>query len=128
MPSVTAASITEIRCPIDVVRALFGDLEHHISHDVHRNLVLKLRASDERSRGFTQGYRILGVTRRGQIRLGRKADGSLHGKFVRGPSQVPLHGLLALAGPLVKRQLEQDIAKGLEEDRIDLDERGCPRA
>jgi hypothetical protein len=150
MASVTVTSIKEIRCPIDVVRAQFSDLKHHIAHDVHRNIDFTLHASDERSCDFTQGYRILGFVRRDEVRLERKADGSLHGKFVEGSNHgtetfttfeslgsystrvqfkavIPLRGLMALAKPLVKRQLERDIAKGLEEDRIDLEERGYPR-
>ena len=150
MASVTVTSIKEIRCPIDVVRAQFSDLKHHIEHNVHRRFQLTLHASDERSCDFTQGYRILGVVRHDEARLERNADGSLHGKFVEGPNQggetfttfeslgsdstrvqfkavIPLRGLMALAKPLVKRQLERDIANGLEEDRIDLEERGYPR-
>jgi hypothetical protein len=143
-------SIKEIRCPVDVVQAQFSDLEHHIAHNVHRNLELTMHASDERSCDFTQGYRMLGFMRRDEVRLERQADGSLHGTFVEGPNQgaetfatfeslgsdstrvqfkavIPLRGLMALAKPLVKRRLERDIAKGLEEDRIDLEERGYPR-
>jgi hypothetical protein len=151
MASLTVTSSKEIRCPIDVVRAQFTDLKHHITNNVHRNLEFTLHSSDERRCDFTQGYRVLGFMRRDEIRLEREADGSLHGKFVEGASQgtetfvtfeslhsgstrvqfkavVPLRGLMALAKPLVKRQLERDIAKGLEEDRIDLEERGYPRA
>lgn len=150
MASVTVTSIKEIRCPIDVVRAQFGDLKHHIAHNVHRNFEFTLHANDERRCDFTQAYRMLGLLRRDEVRLEREAEGSLHGKFVEGSSHgtetfttlesrgsdstrvqiktvVPLRGLMALARPLVKRQLERDIAKALEEDRIDLEERGYPR-
>ena len=150
MASVTVTSIKEIRRPVDVVRAQFSDLKHHIAHNVHRNFEFTLHASDERSCDFTQRYRLLGVMRRDEVRLERKADGSLHAKFVGGPSRgtetftsfeslgsgstrvqfkvvMPLRGLMALARPFVKRQVERDLAKGLEEDRIDLEERGYPR-
>jgi hypothetical protein len=49
MASVTVTSIKEIRCPIDVVRAQFSDLKHHIAHNVHRNLELTLCAFRSRS-------------------------------------------------------------------------------
>ena len=150
MASVTVSSTKEIRCPIDVVRAQFGDIKHHIVNNVHSKLELTLHAEDERGCDLTQGYRILGLQRRDEVRVDRKADGSQHGKFLEGPNQgtetfatfeslgpdstrvefkvvVPLRGLLALAKPLVKRQLERDIARGLEEDRIDLEELGYPR-
>jgi hypothetical protein len=144
MASVTVTSTKEIRCPIDVVRAQFGDIKHHQVNHVHRNLELTLKAEDERGCEFTQGYRILGLLRRNEARVDRKADGSLHGRIVEGPNQgtetfttfeslgadstrvefkvvVPLRGLMALAKPLVTRQLERDIVKGLEEDRRDLE-------
>ena len=47
MASVTLTSTVEIRCPIEVVRAQFSDLEQHIVNNVHRDLELILHASDE---------------------------------------------------------------------------------
>lgn len=150
MASVTVSGTKEIRCPIETVRTQFGDMTHHIANNVHPNLEITLHAQDERGCEFTQGYRLLGLMRRDKGSLERKADGSLYGKIVEGPSRgtetfttfesrgpdstrvefkvvAPLRGLMALAKPFVKRQLKRDIVKGLEEDRIDLEERGYPR-
>ena len=77
----TVTSTKEIWCPIEVVRAQFNDLKHHIVSSVHRNLELTLHADDERGCDLTQGCRTLGLLRRDKLRLDRKADGSQHGKL-----------------------------------------------
>jgi hypothetical protein len=50
MASVAVTSTKEIRCPIDVVRAQFGDIKHDQVNSVHRKLELTLHAEDERGR------------------------------------------------------------------------------
>jgi hypothetical protein len=150
MTSVTASLTKEIRRPIDVVRAQYGDIRHHQANNVHPDFEFTVHSSDEQRSEYTQVSRVLGFRRSDEVQLDLRADGSQHAKFVEGPSQgldilvsfeslgpdstlvefkvvAPLRGLMALAKPLVKRQLTRDIANVLEEDRIDLEELGYPR-
>lgn len=150
MGSMTVTSTKEIRCPIETVRAQFGDMKHHGEHLVHAKVAIALDAEDERGCEFWQQYRALGLMRRDRVRMDRESDGSLHFTYVEGPSKgtesfatfeslgpdatsvefktvVPLRGLLALTKPLIKRQLMRATVHALEEDRIDLEERGYPR-
>jgi hypothetical protein len=150
MANVTVSSSKDIRRPIDKVRAQFGDMKHHGEHLVHAKFAIALDTEDERGCEFWQQYRLLGLMRRDRIRMDRESNGSLHFTIVEGPSKgtesfatfeslgpdatrvefktvAPLRGLLALAKPLIKRQLMRATVHALEEDRIDLEERGYPR-
>jgi hypothetical protein len=46
---------------------------------------------------------------------------------VRTTVEMPLSGMLRLLAPLVRIGLRRDVAIALEEDRVDLEERGYPK-
>jgi len=46
---------------------------------------------------------------------------------VRTTVEMPLNGMLRLLAPLVRMGLQRDVATALEEDRVDLEERGYAR-
>ena len=150
MSSIVAQAEKIIARPVDVVRSQFVDMAHHASHPVHAALeVSNVRPQDGGCR-FTGRRRVLGIAQEDEIEVLRQADGgstlrSLSGSNagllitqafesvdndrtrVRTTVEMPVTGLLKLLAPLVRMGLQRDLANALEEDRIDLEQRGYPR-
>lgn len=136
--------------PIEVVQSQFVDMAHHASTGVHAALeVSNVRPQDGGCR-FTGRRRVLGMLQEDEFDVSRRADGSstlrsLSGSNAglvvtqafesEGPDRtrarvavdLPLRGMLRLLAPLVRIGLQRDLATALEEDRIDLEERGYAR-
>lgn len=151
MATVIVEAEKVIARPVDVVRAQFMDMEHHAAAGVHADLeVSNVRLHDHGCR-FTGRRRVFGRLQEDEIELSRGSDGSVMLRSVAGSNpgllitqafdpvgddrtrvratvELPVAGILRLLRPLVRKGLERDLAKAFEEDRIDLEERGYPRA
>ncbi|MBI3372530.1 MAG: hypothetical protein HY017_12370 [Betaproteobacteria bacterium] len=133
--------------PIEVVQSQFVDMARHANVRVHAALeVSNVRPQDGGCR-FTGRRRVLGMLQEDEIEVSRCADGSstlrsLSGSnagllitqtfepagsdrtLVRTSVDMPVRGLLRLLAPLLRIGLQRDLAIALEEDRVDLEERG----
>ena len=139
-----------IRQPIDIVSRQFGDMTHHAGHAVHPDIkfvVLSERGNECR---FTQEVRLLGMKQKDEIVQVRRADGSLESEVVEGTNrgmkifqsfraegpnattidfrvEAPATGIKKWLKPFFEIAVRRTIAKALEQDRVDLEERGYPR-
>jgi hypothetical protein len=136
--------------PIEVVQSQFVDMGHHASTRVHADLEISNVRPQEGGCRFTGRRRVFGMLQEDEIEVMRRGDGnstlrSLSGSNagllitqafesvgtdrtrVRTTVEMPLKGMLKLLSPLVRIGLQRDLATTLEEDRIDLEERGYPR-
>ena len=134
---------------IDVVQTQFVDFAHHERTRVHRDLEVKDARPVANGFRFTGRRRVFGMLQVDEIEVLRHADGnstlrSLSGTnagltikqtfeskgpqttLVRLEVNMPVTGLLKLLSPLVRVGIQRDLAVGLEEDRIDLEERRYP--
>ena len=137
--------------PIDVVQAQFVDMPHHERAHVHSGLEIgNVRPLGGVGFLFTARRRVFGMLQVDENEVVRHRDGnstvrSLSGAnpgltikqtfaaqgpertLVRVEVKLPLRGLMGLLAPLLRRGIERDLAVALEEDRIDLEERGYSR-
>ncbi len=132
---------------IEVVQSQFVDMERHASTRVHADLDVSNVRPQEGGCRITGRRRVFGMLQEDEIEVMRDAKGnstlrSLSGsnagllitqKFeaegsdktrVRTTVEYPVRGILKLLSPLVRMGLQRDLATALEEDRIDLEERG----
>ena len=140
-----------IRRPIDVVRAHFLDFDHHIENGVHKGVHYTVIERGPRQR-IRQSFRVLGLPKTDELIAYCDDDGSvvndlIKGDFAGGRIRVAfskegetatrveatlsakLRGINALLAPVVRRVAEKLTIQALEEDRVDLEERGyVPRA
>ncbi|TSA14707.1 MAG: hypothetical protein D4R74_07795 [Betaproteobacteria bacterium] len=146
MSNITVTGEKLIARPIDVVQTQFVDFAHHERTRVHRDLEVKDARPVANGFRFTGRRRVFGMLQVDEIEVLRHPDGnstlrSLSGTNVgltveqtfesRGPEStlvrlevnMPVSGFLALLSPLVRVGIQRDLAIGLEEDRIDLEER-----
>ncbi len=152
MSSIVVTGEKYIARPIEVVQSQFVDMAHHAAARVHANLeVCNVRPIGGGYR-FTGRRRVFGMLQEDEIEVSRRADGSSTLRSLSGSNagllitqvfepagrdrtrvqttvQFPLHGLVRrLLAPLVRIGLQRDLAIALEEDRVDLEERGYPRS
>ncbi len=150
MPTIVVHGEKEIARPIESVRAQFVDMQHHASNPVHADLAVSNVRPQEGGCRFTGRRRVLGMQQEDEIEVRRRADGSSTLRSLAGSNagllitqtfeavderrtrvrttvELPLKGLLALLAPLLRAGLQRDVDKALEEDRVDLEERGYPR-
>jgi uncharacterized membrane protein len=139
-----------IERPADLVRRHFLDMEHHARHPVHAAARFAVGEQSPTHCVYTQETRLGPFKLREDARLERDGDdvvnrslnGASAGMVVRfsfrpiDPSttevtadiRLPRTGLRKVIAPLLRRMLRSGFARALEEDRIDLEERGYPRA
>lgn len=150
MSTVVVEGQTLIARPLAVVQAQFVDMAHHTRVGVHANLQVGNVRPQAGGCRFTGRRRIFGMVQEDEIEVVRAADGgstlrSLSGTNaglliaqtfeadgpertrVRIKVELPVRGVNRLLAPLVRLGLRRDIATALEEDRIDLEEKGYPR-
>lgn len=136
--------------PIDVVRAQFVDMAHHASARVHAKLEVADVRPGEGGCRFTGRRRTLGMLQSDDIEVTQRADGSSTLRSVGGSNkgllitqtfeavaadrtrvrttvELPFPGILFFLVPLVRMGLQRDVEAALEEDRVDLEQRGYPR-
>ena len=150
MASIVVHGEKLIARPVEVVQTQFVDMGHHASTRVHADLdVSNVRAQEGGCR-FTGRRRVFGMRQEDEIEVLRRANGSstlrsLSGSNagllitqefesvgpdrtrVRTTVEMPLNGMLRFLAPLVRMGLQRDLATALEEDRVDLEERGYAR-
>jgi len=147
--SVTASM--RIQRPIAIVCQQFGDVEHHARNRVHPDVKFTLRSQSENECRYRQAYRLAGIPLplADEVILKRAADGTITNEVLSGsnagarltsrfradgPSatlaevtiELPLAGPKKLLAPLVRLLIRRQLAKGLEEDRRDLEDGGYP--
>ena len=140
-----------IAAPIDVVRAQFADLDHHIHANVHPKLRFEILSQQAQGARFVQEVRLLGIRQRDVFERQIEADGSITDRSVEGfnkggsltfhfsPQTVagkagtlvditirlPLPPLIgSLVRPLLERQIRKEVTAASLEDRTDIEQRG----
>lgn len=139
-----------IAAPAPVVRAQFGDLDHHIKASVHPKLSFRPLAPVAGRQRFEQKVRLLGITQRDVFEREWLADGSLRDTsidgFNRGGSlhftfapadvdgrsgtevainvRLPLPAALAWLAPLLRAQVLREVTAAANEDKLDIEQRG----
>jgi hypothetical protein len=147
--AITVADSIRIARPIDVVRQQFGDVRHHAERRVHRGVTFTVLSDSAAECRYRHEVRVAGLRQVGEVILTRAADGSQTNLFTSGSNagmkiihtfhpdgadatvatvtiELPLRGRRSLLAALVRRIVRRDLARGLEEDRLDLEERGYP--
>lgn len=151
MSSIVVHAEKLIARPIDVVQSQFVDMAHHASTSVHADLEISNVRAQEGGCRFTGRRRVFGMLQEDEIEVARSADGNSTLRSVSGSNagllittvfdslgpertrvrttvEMPVSGILRLLSPLVRMGLQRDVAKALEEDRIDLEQRGYGRS
>lgn len=145
----TVTGTVRIAWPIDVVRRQFGDVRHHAARQVHRGVTFTVLSDSEGECRYRHEVRVAGLRQAAEVVLTRAADGSQTNLFITGSNagmtivhrfardgeeatfatvtiELPLRGARRLLAPLVRRVLRRDLSRGLEEDRLDIEQRGYP--
>lgn len=147
MSNISVSGEKLISRPMEIVQAQFSDMTHHESTRVHSALeVSNVRPLPTGCR-FTARRRVFGMLQEDENEMLRHSDGSstlrsLSGSNAglsikqtfesQGPNRtlvrlevnLPVKGLMRLLSPLVRIGIQRDLSLALEEDRIDLEERG----
>jgi len=149
MATVIARGEKLIARPLAVVQSQFADMAHHATTRVHADLEVTNVRAQKGGCLCTGRRRVFGMLQEDELEVVRLADGSstlrsLSGSNagllitqtfeavgadrtrVRTTVELPVKGLLRFLAPLVRAGLQRDLAKALEEDRFDLEERGFP--
>jgi len=135
--------------PADLVRRHFLDMEHHARHPVHAAARFAVVEQSQTHCVYTQETRLGPFKLREDARLERDGDeivnrsltGANESMIVRfsfrpvassttevtADIRLPRTGFRRVAAPLLRRMLRDGFARALEEDRVDLEERGYPR-
>ncbi|HEV7412014.1 MAG TPA: SRPBCC family protein [Casimicrobiaceae bacterium] len=136
-----------IHCPLAVVSRQFGDMRHHARHRVHPDVSFTVLSEEGGDCRFRQEVRLLGMLQSDEILQHRNVDGSLSSEVVAGANkglrihqefssvgadstlvtfraEAPATGIKRLLKPLFEMAIRKAVKKGLEEDRVDLEERG----
>lgn len=136
-----------IRRPVEVVSRQFGDMQHHARHRVHPDITFTVLSEQGDICRFRQDVRLVGMLQSDEIVQRRNADGSLSSEVVAGANhgtridqrfaavgpdstlvtfhaEAPANGIKRLLKPLFEIAIRKAVKKGLDEDRVDLEERG----
>lgn len=135
--------------PLTVVQSQFVDMVHHASTRVHAGLEVTNVRPHNGGCLCTGRRRIFGILQEDEFEVMRLVDGSSTLRSLSGSNvgllitqtfeslaadrtcvritvELPVKGPLALLVPLVRMNLRRALTKALEEDRIDLEQRGYP--
>lgn len=136
-----------IRRPVDLVSRQFSDIQHHARHRVHRDVKFTVLAEEGDTCRFTQETRLVGIIQKDEVLQRREPNGCLDAEVVDGANkgmrihlaftpvgteatlvtfraELTASGIKRVLKPLFEMAVRRAVAKGLEEDRIDLEERG----
>lgn len=144
-----------IAAPLEIVRAQFADLHHHIATDVHPKLRFQvLQHSAQRAR-FTQEVKLLGIRQRDVFVREFEPDGTMVDTSVEGFNKggslrisfsrevrpqgagtdvaivirLPLPPVIGpLIRPLLEGQIRREVRAAAAEDKHDIEVRGYPAA
>ena len=151
MAKINVEAQRTIHRPVAVVSRQFGDIQHHALNHVHPNIEFKVLSEDGDTCRFKQEVRLVGMLQIDEIVQHRNADGSLSWEVVEGANkgtriyqgfapvgtdatlvtfraEAPATGIKRLLKPLFEIAIRKTVAKGLEEDRLDLEEGGYGKA
>ncbi len=132
-----------IACPADLVRAQFADLDHHEHHCPHRRASFRVLDDSTEACHYELIARIGVLKLRQEFVLDRTSDDDLVNTVIKGPLrggtitfrvrgegvgsvvtaivQGQPRRLERLAGPVLRRVLQRNLARGLDEDRVDIE-------
>jgi hypothetical protein len=136
-----------IHRPIDVVSQQFADMRHHSFDHVHPDIDFTVFVQTTNFWRVQQKVKLLGMQQVDIFEQERRADGALTAEVVEGTNkgmrllqtfkadgaddttvtirvEVPVTGIKLWLKPLFAMAVRRTVAKGLEEDRIDLEEKG----
>ena len=139
---VTGSESIRIARPRDIVIRQFEDLEHHNQYQVHKGLHWEVLEEDQESKVIRVAKRTARLYWKDDALLlhilsGAGKGGTLYHYFrstsateteVEMAFEIPLPPLLGFLAPFIRWTLTKDIRRGLKEDKIDLEEKGYPRA
>jgi hypothetical protein len=144
-----------IAAPVEIVRAQFADLDHHIRNNVHPKLRFEILERHEQGARFLQEVRLFGMRQRDvferrladdgsiedrcidgfnrggaiSVRFHRRSAGTLSGTQADITIRLPLPPLIgALVKPLLEAQVRKEVRAAALEDQADIEQRGYPRA
>jgi hypothetical protein len=140
-----------IHRPVAVVSRQFGDIQHHSRNHVHPDISFTVLSEEGDTCRFRQEVKLVGMLQTDEIVQHRNADGSLDWNVVDGANkgthiyqgftpvgldatmvtfraEAPATGFKRLLKPLFAIAIRKAVEKGLEEDRLDLEERGYGNA
>jgi Polyketide cyclase / dehydrase and lipid transport len=140
-----------IRRPIAVVSRQFGDIQHHSKNGVHPAIKFTVLSEEGDTCRFRQEVKLAGMLQTDEIIQHRNADGSLDWDVVEGANKgtriyqrftpvgsdatmvtlrgaAPATGIKLVLKPLFAIAIRKAVEKGLEEDRLDLEDRGYGKA
>lgn len=138
---IKVAESIRIKCPRETVVNQFEDLDHHNTHQVHPGLrweVLEelpgrrvIRVGNKTGELFWQGdalvLKVLAGLGKGTTIYHRFQGGGEAETEVAMVLEFPPPPLLGFLAPLFRVILSRALRKGLNEDRLDLEEKGYPR-
>lgn len=140
-----------IAAPAHVVRAQFGDLDHHIRAAVHPKLSFRPLAPVAGRQRYEQKVRLLGITQRDVFEREWLSDGSMRDTSIEGfnqggslhfafaPAEVdgrsgtevvmrvrlPLPTALAWLAPVLRAQVRREMVAAANEDKRDIEQYAC---
>ena len=138
-----------IERPLEVVRQHFLDMEHHQRHPVHASARFEVIEQSPSHCEYAQKTAVGPFTLSERSRLDL-VDGKVVNRCVEGANEgmvntfsfrelgpsktevavdvrLPKTGARWLFAPILRGMLARGFAQALEEDRVDLEERGYPR-
>ncbi|MGA9278534.1 SRPBCC family protein [Ilumatobacter sp.] len=144
MPSLDVRRSISIAAPADIVRRQFADVAHHAETNLHRGVRFEVLNEDGARCHYRQVTRVGPVRITQELELERLDEGPLintviSGQFAGGTItfdvqpdgadrstvearlDAEVRGLDAVVAPLLRRSVRRAFARGLEEDRNDLE-------
>ena len=136
-----------IRRPCPLLRRQFCHIQHHSQNGVHPGIRFTVLSGDGDNCRFRQEVKLVGMLQADEIVQRRNPDGSLSWDIVEGANKgthidqsfsplspdattvtvratAPATGIKLVLKPLFAFAIRKAVEKGLEEDRLDLEERG----
>jgi hypothetical protein len=151
MSNIVVKSEKVIARPISEVRSQFIDFAHHERAGIHKGFQVSNVRPLATGCQYTGRRRVFGALQEDEFEVRVNPDGSSTMRSISGTNvgttikqtfesqgpnstlvrlevDMPLKGLFRLLAPLMRVGIQQDLKSALEEDRIDLEERGYTRS
>jgi hypothetical protein len=130
-----------IAAPLPTVRSQFGDLDHHVRHNVHPKLRFEALEKGPGYLRFMQEVRLLGLKQRDiferqwlpdgfnkggtlDFNFTESARGGHAGTEVGITIRLPVPPLLGWLTPVLQSQVRKEVKAAAFEDKYDLEQRG----
>jgi hypothetical protein len=151
MSNIVVKSEKVIARPIREVQSQFIDFAHHERAGIHKGFQVSNVRPLATGCQYTGRRRVFGALQEDEYEVRVNPDGSSSMRSIsgtnvgttikqtfesRGPNStlvrlevdMPLKGFFRLLAPLMRVGIQQDLKSALEEDRIDLEERGYTKS